>query len=285
MTVPVPTLRSRRGRLEAMAAVFLLVMLAGCTASGAQVRSSANSPSGRTGGTLTVLAAASLTDAFGELATLFQERNGVAVRISFASSSTLANQILRGAPGDVFASADRAQMDRVADSGLVAYRPAVFASTHLVVLVPDDNPAGIHTFEDLAMPGVRLVLAAEGVPAAEYAERVLTRATDRYGPRFRQLVLDNLVSREADVRAAVNRVVLGDADATFAYASDVTPEIHRRVRVIEIPAKLNVTATYHISALTGADSRKRARQWIDFVLSDRGQAVLRSWGFQPADSQ
>jgi molybdate transport system substrate-binding protein len=233
--------------------------------------------------TLTVLAASSLTDAFGELEKTFEERNpGVDVRQSFESSSTLLIQIQQGAPADVFASAAEEEMDTTVDDGLVAGEPEVFARNRVVVMVPTDNPANILSMRDLAAPGTKLVLAEEGVPAADYAVEILDRANAEYGGGFKQEVLSNVVSREADVRASVNRVALGEADATFGYASDYTPDIRDRVEIIEIPENLNTVATYPIAPLEDARSPGLAHEWVDLVLSEEGQRVLEEWGFEPA---
>jgi molybdate transport system substrate-binding protein len=234
-------------------------------------------------GTLTVLAASSLTDAFGELAERFEEQNpGVAVRRSFESSSTLLAQIQQGAPADVFASASQEEMDTAVEEGLADGEPEVFVRNREVVMVPNDNPAGIRNFEDVSKPGVKLVLAEEGVPAADYAVEILGKADEEYGPGFERDVLSNVVSREADVRASVNRVVVGDADATFGYASDHTPDIRDRVEVVSIPPDLNIIATYPIAALEDAREPDLAREWVDLVTDEEGQRVLEKWGFEPA---
>jgi molybdate transport system substrate-binding protein len=235
--------------------------------------------------TLTVFAASSLSDAFEETAEEFERENpGVRVRLNFAASSTLAAQIRQGAPADAFASADEAQMSSVREANLTASEPETFARNREVVVVPESNPAEIQSFGDLSDPGTRLVLAQEEVPAAEYAEEILANAAGNpeYGSGFERAVLGNVVSREADVRAAVTRVVTGDADATFGYASDVTPEIRDEVRVIEIPSRLNVTASYPMTVLDASESPDLTRNWTRFVLSDEGQSILESWGFEPA---
>lgn len=234
------------------------------------------------GDTLTIFAAASLTDAFVELAEVFEEENpGVEVRTNFAGSSVVLNQILQGAPSDVLASADPAKMDTAIENGLVDGNPKTFARNREVVIVPESDPPGIEDFKDLTKPSVKLVLPQDGVPAAEYAEEILDEADARYGNDFEEKVLSNLVSREADVRVAVNRVALGEADATFGYSSDVTPSIKDRVKVIEIPEGLNVAATYPIAVLEGSGNPALARKWVELVLSDEGQRILRKWGFEP----
>src|SRR3712207_4046503 len=233
----------------ALAILAVAVVLTGC---GGRAASGADDEGGGGGGeaTLTVLAASSLTDAFGELERTFEERNpGVEVRQSFESSSTLLTQIQQGVPADVFASASEEEMDTAVGDDLVQGEPEVFVKNREVVMVPKDNPAGIEEFRDVAEHGVRLVLAEEGVPAADYAVEILGKANEEYGGGFKQDVLSNVVSREADVRASVNRVVVGDADATFGYASDYTPDIRDRVEVIEIPEDLNIVATYPIAPL------------------------------------
>ena len=239
--------------------------------------------SGERGGTLTVLAASSLTDAFGELSETFEERNpGTEVQASFESSSTLLTQIRQGAPADVFASAAEEEMDAAVEDGLVAGEPEVFVKNREVVMVPKGNPAGIREFRDVVEPGVRLVLAEEGVPVADYAVEVLRKANAEYGEGFEEDVLSNVVSREADVRASVNRVALGDADATFGYASDFTPDVRDKVEVVPIPRGLNIVATYPIAVLEDAESPKLAREWVELVTSEEGQRVLRKWNFEPA---
>ncbi|WP_160309667.1 molybdate ABC transporter substrate-binding protein [Rubrobacter aplysinae] len=266
-------------------AVMLLV-LAVCTP--AFAAGCGGSASGQPAGekTLTVFAASSLSDAFGEIAGDFERENpGVEVRLNFAGSSTLAAQIRQGAPADVFASADGPQMHSVRSTGFTRTEPVTFATNREVVIVPESNPAGIENFGDLSQPGTRLVLAQEEVPAAEYAEEIVSRAAGEpeYGESFQRSVQGNVVSREADVRAAVGRVATGDADATFGYASDVTPEIRDDVRVVEIPPGLNVPASYPIATLESSESPALARKWVEFTISEKGQDSLDSWGFETVD--
>ena len=271
-----------RALAMALAILAVAVVLTGC---GGRAASGADDEGGGGGGeaTLTVLAASSLTDAFGELEKVFEERHpGVEVRQSFESSSTLLTQIQQGAPADVFASAAEEEMEAAVEDGLVAGAPEVFVRNREVVMVPEDNPAEIESLRDLAEPGTKLVLAERGVPAADYAEEILGKADAEYGGGFERDVLSNVVSREADVRAAVGRVALGDADATFGYASDYTPDIRDRVRVIQIPEDLNIVATYPIATLEGARSPGLAREWVELVVSEEGQRVLEKWGFEPA---
>lgn len=273
-----------RGRLlVAMLLVLILFALAGCgggSGGGEGRRAETTGASG--GSTLTVLAAASLTDAFGELEKTFEQQNpGTDVRTSFGGSSALLTQIQQGAPADVFASADEAKMDTAVQDNLVN-EPQTFARNRPVLIVPAENPAGIESLQDLANPGIKLVLAQDGVPIAEYAKRVLNNAESEYGADFDQQVSNNIVSRESDVRASANRVALGEADATFVYFTDVTPDIKKQVQVIEIPENLNVIATYPIATVKGSQNPELAQKWDDLVLSDEGQGVLSRYGFELA---
>jgi molybdate transport system substrate-binding protein len=253
--------------------------LAGC---GRDANGGEAADGGNQGGTLTILAASSLTDAFGELARTFEEQNpGTEVRTSFGASSEMLAQIQQGAPADVFASADQENMDTAVKGGLVAGRPEIFVKNREVVMVPKDNPANIKGLRDLAKPDIKLVLAENEVPAAEYAKEILHKASARYGEDFEKNVLSNVVSREVDVRASVNRVAVGDADATFGYASDYTPEIRDRVEVVQIPPDLNIVATYPVAALKNAKSPELAKKWVDLVTGEEGQRVLKEWGFEP----
>jgi len=279
------SMRIGRRFYRALLTAFIISSIAvvGLVGCGGDAEGGESGGEGDGGGTLTVFAASSLTDAFGVLTKTFEEQNpGVTVRQSFESSSTLLTQIQQGAPADVFASAAQEEMNSAVEDGLVAGEPEIFARNREVVMVPSDNPANIHSMRDLAKPGIKLVLAEDGVPAADYALEILDKANAEYGSNFEQDVLSNVVSREADVRASVGRVALADADATFGYASDYTPDIRDQVRVIQIPEELNIIATYPIATLKGADSPELAQKWVNLVFSDEGQRVLKTWGFEPA---
>ena len=272
---------SIRSRFLALACVFF--MLLGVVSCGGGNSNSNGSGGGKQGGTLTIFAASSLIDAFGELGKTFENQNeGVKVKQSFESSSTLLTQIQQGAPADVFASAAMEEMDTAVKDGLVAASPQVFVRNREIIMVPNDNPADITRFEDVANPGVKLALAQKDVPAADYALQILDKANAKYGDDFEEDVLSNVVSREADVRASVNRVVVGDADATFGYASDYTVDIRDRVKVVPIPPDLNIVATYPIAALKDAEEPELAGKWVELVTSKEGQRVLKRWNFEPA---
>ena len=272
-----------RPRFVALACVMLMLLGVVSCGGGGESDSGSGGGGDEQEGTLTILAASSLIDAFGELGKTFEKQNeGVTVKQSFESSSTLLTQIQQGAPADVFASAATEEMDTAVEDGLVAGEPQVFVKNREIIMVPKDNPADITRFEDVANPGVKLALAQKDVPAADYALQILDKANAQYGSDFEKDVLSNVVSREADVRASVNRVVVGDADATFGYASDYTVDIRDRVRVVPIPPDLNIIATYPIAALDGAEHPGLAKKWVELVTSKEGQCVLKKWNFGPA---
>jgi molybdate transport system substrate-binding protein len=277
---------SIRSKPMVLASVFVVALgLVSCGGGSGGSSDSGGSGDGgdEQGGTLTILAASSLTDAFGELGNTFEEQNqGVQVKQTFGASSDLLAQIQQGAPADVFASAAEEEMDTVEKDDLVSGKPRVFVKNREVIMVPKDNPANINSLEDMARPDIKLVLAAKDVPAADYAVEILGKANKEYGSDFEQDVLSKVVSREADVRASVNRVVVGDADATFGYASDYTPDIRDKVKVIKIPPDLNIIATYPIASLKDAENPELAKKWVDLVTSEEGQKVLEEWNFEPA---
>lgn len=231
-------------------------------------------------GSLTVFAASSLTEAFGEIGEAFTTANpGVEVEFNFAASSALATQINERAPADVFASADGAQMRVVTDAGNGAGEPIIFATNRPVLIVPVGNTT-VTSFAGLAEPGIALVLAAPNVPIGRYAREILTKASAAGGisADFSDKVLANLRSEEANVRAVLTKVQLGEADAGVVYETDATVG-GSEVKVIEIPDNCNVVAQYPIVALTESGNADAAAAFVEFVLSDEGQDILSGFGF------
>ncbi|MBK8824913.1 MAG: molybdate ABC transporter substrate-binding protein [Anaerolineales bacterium] len=231
--------------------------------------------------TLTVFAAASLTDAFIEIGAAFDAANpGVTTTFNFGGSQTLRTQIEEGAPVDVFASANAKEMDTlVTDNFVTADIAQVFLTNKLVVILPADNPAALEKLEDLANPGIKLVLAAEEVPVGKYSRQAFDLMDASFGTGFKDKVLANVVSNEDNVKQVVAKVQLGEADAGIVYTSDAiaAPDL----KTIEIPADLNVIAKYPIAPLVNSENTELAAQFIEYVLSAEGQSVLAKWGFAP----
>ena len=233
--------------------------------------------------TLTVFAAASLTDAFKEIGANFEAAHaGVTVAFNFAGSQTLRTQLEQGASADVFASANHAEMENAIKSSLIQQAGGQdFLTNKLVVVMPKNNPANIQTLQDLARSGVKVVLAADTVPAGKYARQILDKMSQdaAFGTDFSAKVLANVVSNETDVKQVVAKVQLGEADAGIVYISDsiAAPDL----KTIVIPDNLNVIAKYPIADLDKASNPDLAAEFIAYVLSPEGQAILKKWGFTP----
>ena len=244
-------------RLGTVAAALLLTTVASC---GSEASSET---------TLTVFAAASLTDTFTELGEQFEaSHEGMSVTFNFAGSSDLVAQIQQGAPADVFASADTDNMDKAVTDDLVEGEPVNFASNTLEIAVPPDNPAGVASFRDLAASGINVVVCAPEVPCGAAAENVEEAAGVTIKP----------VSDEASVTDVLNKVATGEADAGLVYVTDVQAagDTVLGVRFPESSAAVNV---YPIAALTDSANEDIAREFVDLVTSDAGQSILADAGF------
>jgi molybdate transport system substrate-binding protein len=227
--------------------------------------------------TVRVFAAASLTEAFGEIAAAFEAgHRGTRVELSFAGSQVLRTQVEQGAAADVFASADREHAEALVRAGLLG-PTRVFARNLIVAVVPAGE-AKVRSLPDLGRPGTRVVLAGPAVPGGRYAAQALRRldAEGGLGAGFGTRVLANVVSEETNVRAVLAKVVLGEADAGLVYATDAS-SARGRVRVIDLPVE--VVAEYPIGVLAGSRS-PAAAAFVDLVTGERGRAILRRHGFR-----
>jgi molybdate transport system substrate-binding protein len=233
-------------------------------------------------GSLTIFAAASLTEAFNEMKTEIEAANsGTTITLNFAGSSALRTQITQGAQADVFASADQANMDPVVQAGDIVGNTEIFAENRLVILVPKDNPGHINGPKDLANSGVKVVLAQEQVPVGNYARQSFDKmsADPRYGSDFKDKVLANVVSNELNVKDVVAKVQLGEADAGIVYATDAASADQSKVMTIAIPDQFNIVARYPVGVVKGGSNADGANAFIDYLLSPAGQAVLNKYGF------
>jgi molybdate transport system substrate-binding protein len=214
--------------------------------------------------TLTVYAAASLTDAFPKIAP--------SARYSFGGSNALAAQIKQGAPADVFASANMALPRQLNDAKLCS-KPVVFTRNTLVVIVPKANPANIQSVYDLRKHGVKLVIAGPGVPVGSYTVQVLKNMN-------LSSVLSNVVSRETDVREVLAKVALGEADAGFVYSTDART-VPGKVRLLKIPAWAQPKVQYGICVVSSSGNKPAAAAFIKKVIGKAGQKILLKYGFLP----
>jgi molybdate transport system substrate-binding protein len=240
-------------------------------------------PSGRSTQTLTVFAAASLTESFTELGKQFEAAHpGVKVVFNFAGSQQLRAQLEQGAGADVFASANTKEMNTAIGSGtIVSGTQKNFARNRLIAIYPKDNPANVASPADLARPGLKLDIADKAVPAGQYTLDMLAKMSKdpAYGKDFAAKVLKNVVSYENDVKVVVSKVSLGEADAGVVYSTDVTAAVAPKVGTLKIPDQFNQLATYPIAPVARAAQPDLARQFTDLVLSDGGQQLLAKYGF------
>lgn len=250
----------------------MLIALCCCLASSAQER-------GRR--TLTVFAATSLTDVFEALRDEFLASHPeTEILLNFSSSSTLAAQLIQGAPADVFASANERQMEQVVEAGFIDHAELrIFAHNQLVLITPSDNPVDLNSVRDLAGEGILLVLAAEGTPIRAYTDAMFASHADEYGADYVERVYRNLVSEESNVRQVAARVALGEADAGIVYQSDVIGDVSSQLRAIEIEPAHNQLASYPIAVLSDSANDVLAGSFIDFVLSDESRSILADFGF------
>ena len=259
-------------RLATVAAVASLTLAAACGSDGSTSAGSGSSPaapgSGAASGTVTVFAAASLTESFTSLGRQFEAAHpGTTVKFNFGASSSLAENINQGAPADVFASASPKNMQQVVDAD-GASDSKTFARNVMQIAVPPDNPAGVREVTDLARSNVKVALCQPQVPCGAVAQQVFENVNITVKP----------VTQGADVKAVLTTVQLGEVDAGMVYRTDVRAA-GTKVRGIEIPADQNASTSYPIAALTEAPNPAGAAAFVDYVLSPDGEKVLEQAGF------
>ncbi|GAA1432735.1 molybdate ABC transporter substrate-binding protein [Microlunatus lacustris] len=254
-----------RATVGALAAVLVLAS-ASCTADGSVPADSGAAPSGP----VTVLAAASLTEAFSTLGAQFEAAHpGTTVTFSFGSSATLATQAVQGAPADVFAAASTATMATATDAGAAA-DPVDLATNTLEIAVPPGNPGRVRGLPDLADRRLRIALCAAQVPCGAAAEQVLREAGVTAAP-------DTL---ESDVKAVLQKVAADEVDAGLVYTTDVRSAAGR-VEGLALPEAVQAPNRYPVAVLTASRNPVTAHAFVDFALSDAGHQVLRDAGFGP----
>lgn len=220
--------------------------------------------------TLNIYGAASLKGVFTELEKDFTAANpGTSVSFNFAGSSDLVSQITEGAPATVFASADEKNMDKLKDADRVQGVPINFAKNTLIIVTPKDNPANVQSLQDLTKSDVKLVTCAVPVPCGNATATLQKNANLTFKP----------ISEEQSVTDVLNKVTHGNADAGLVYVTDAK-SAGDEVQTIEIPANVNVTNAYPITLVKDSADQDLGQKWINLVISDKGQQVLREAGFQ-----
>jgi molybdate transport system substrate-binding protein len=261
-----------RRRVLAGLGVAVALMLAGCGSSSKTPAATptSGSSSAAVTGTVTVLAASSLTGTFTQIGKDFEAANpGAKVTFSFGGSSTLAQQINQGAPADVFASASPTNMKQVADAGGVLGQSTTFAKNQLVIAVPKGNPKNIASLADLAKPGIKVAECAAAVPCGAAAKTAITAAGVTITP----------VTLEQDVKSALSKLTLGEVDAALVYRTDAIAA-GDKVQGVEFPESAKAINQYPIAVLKNAPNPTGAKAFEAFVLTDKEIAVLTQAGFQ-----
>jgi molybdate transport system substrate-binding protein len=265
---------------------FLLLFVGALSACGSAPSGSDPTATYASPVTLNVFAAASLTNAFNDIGKQFHTAHpSVTVTFNYAGSQALAQQINQGAPADVFASANQTQMNVVIQGGEVdSASSKVFVHNLLVVIFPKSNPGQVTKLQDLAKPGLKIVLAAASVPAGQYAVDYLGKASAdaSFGSDYKANVLKNVVSYENDVESVVSKVSLGEADAGIVYTTDALANTSQ-LGQLSIPTNLQTVAAYPIAPIKGSKNAATAQQFVDFVFSSAGQQTLTKYGFISAN--
>lgn len=249
-----------------LASLVMTLLLAGC------------GPSSPADPAITVYAAASLRDAFEELAVAYADDTGVDVVLSLDASSALRAQIEEGAPADVFASADLLNAEALVDAGLTDGPSRLFAGNALAIVVPADNPAGIDRWSTIARPGMRIIAAGEDVPITRYAVALIDNlAAQPDAPHgFADAYEGNIVSREDNVRAVLAKIEIGEGDVAIVYETDARSA---DVGALGLPEAANVVAVAVAVAI--ADAGPDANAFVSWLLEAEAQAILAKHGFRP----
>jgi molybdate transport system substrate-binding protein len=262
---------TRHIRLGFVLLAFSAVLIAACgddSASSSATTTTAKAPA--VSGNATVSAAASLTEAFTQIGKDFEKANpGAKVTFSFGSSGTLATQIQSGAPADVFASADEANMQKLTTANLVSGQPADFATNKLIIVTKPGNPKNVKTLSDLSTVGV-VSLCSLDAPCGKYAQQILDQA--------HVTIPTDKVTRGQDVKATLAAVSQGDADAAIVYLTDARAA-GDQVDTVTIPDDQNAIAKYPIATLKAATAPDVANAFVKYVTGSKGQATLEQYGF------
>ena len=260
-------------RTLAMLYIILSIALIGC---------SINFRSKSSDAEILIFAASSLTESLGEIATGFKSNHpNVSLIFNFAGSQQLSTQLIHGAQADIFASADWLQMNKIAEAGLTYKQPQPFVSNRMIIITPLHDTK-VLTLQDLASPGVKIVLAHPNVPAGHYATNVIENLSMHpdLPNEYSNLLRYNIVSEETSVRNVLQKVVLGEADAGFVYESDAAiSDVSDKVRLLTIPDTYNETATYPITVIKNSQNRRLSEEFILFLRSTESREILKNYGF------
>jgi molybdate transport system substrate-binding protein len=230
---------------------------------------------------LKIFAPSTFTDAAKGITAAYEAANpGVKLAIEFGHSPTQRLQFTQGALGDVFITASQKDMtDAVTDQTVASGQPKIFATNQLVVILPPNNPANLQKLDDLAKPGVRLLVAVVDTPIGKVTLEILDKMDKQFGSGYKAKVLANVVSNESGVKPIVSKIKLGEADAGIVYVTDTVsaPDL----KTISIPSELNTIMQLNVAPIIKAANPEQAASFTAFLMSSEGQAILKKWGFLP----
>jgi molybdenum ABC transporter molybdate-binding protein len=233
---------------------------------------------------MTALVAANMTEAFGRVEEVYEKRNPDAgIKASYAGTQVLFTQLQQGVPADLFIAADREYAERAKSQGLIEEFTPV-AHMKPVVVVPEENPAGVESLRDLGESDLELVVGVENVPVGKYTRQVFRNAEAEYGAGFFDAVMDNVVSMETNTKQVTQKAATGAADAAVVYRTDVTPSVAEKVEIVEIPEAINAAATNYAAVKADADNPQLARRVIAFLRSPAAQDVVASFDYTRIES-
>lgn len=261
--------------------VFILA-LAGCSSPTPTASPSLAPTTAPQNISLKIFAPSSLTDAAKDITTAYEAANpGVKLAIEFGHTPTQRLQFTQGASGDIFITASQKDMnDAITDTTVTQGANKVFATNQLVVILPANNPGNVQTLQDLAKPGLRLLVAVVDTPIGKVTLDMLAKMDKQFGAGFKDKVVANVVSNESGVKPIVSKIKLGEADAGIVYVTDAVsaPEL----KTISIPAELNMVMQLNVAPLAKAANPDHAAKFTAYLVSTEGQAILKKWGFLPA---
>jgi molybdate transport system substrate-binding protein len=270
-------------------ALMLIIILSGCSsptpaaiATTAPLATATTAPTAAPQSvTLKIFAPSTFTDAAKEINTAFEAANpGVKVAVEFGHSPTQRLQFTQGATGDVFVTASQKDMDdAVTDQTVASGKNKIFATNQLVVILPEKNAANIQKLEDLANPGVRVLVAVVDTPIGKVTQDMLDKWDKKFGPGYKAKVTANVVSNESGVKPIVSKIKLGEADAGIVYVTDAASA--SELKTITIPAELNMVTQLNVAPITKAANPDKAASFTAYLASSEGQAILKKWGFLP----
>lgn len=288
-----------KGKLKLLLPLLLIamaIMFAGCTGTDTSGTATPTATSDVTAAattaapqsepvTLTVFTAASLTGAFTEIADAYNSQSdGITAENVFDGSQALRTQIEQGAEPNIFVSANTKHMYALEDEGFMDNDTVqLFLENSMAIIVPADNPANIETLDDLAKPGVKIVMGTKDVPFGSYTRKVLDKMAENenYGTEYTDAVYANVVSEETAITSVIPKLTLGEADAAFVYKSDIKQEYKDQLKQIDIPAEFNVVAQYPLGILRESENKDASENFIEFVRGPVGSAILEEYGFDP----